>query len=230
MTLQKKNYEIITDELRRMIEAGLIQPGEKLGSIDQLAANYRVGRSTVREALSHLKALGLIESRQGGGTYVRKPGLEPHALLESLHHSNAELSQVLQVRKILEVGAAELATRHRTDEDVEELGKLIEQMRDAVGNEELSPIYDANFHLAIANASGNAILATMMAHISAAMHRTMKDTRKLWLYSGKEDMAGKLFREHLKLFEAIRDRNPKLAAATMAKHLDRVASALRSVR
>jgi GntR family transcriptional repressor for pyruvate dehydrogenase complex len=230
MTLRKKTYEIITDELRRMIEAGLIRPGEKLSAIDQLAAKYRVGRSTVREALSHLKALGLVESRQGGGTYVRKPGLETNALPESLRHSNAELSQVLQVRKFLEVGAAELAAGRRTAEDVEKLGKLIVQMRDSVGSEELSLIYDANFHLAIAHASGNAILAAMMEHIFSTMLRTMKDSRMLWLSGGERETVGKLLGEHVKLFEAIRDKDAKRAAATMAKHIDRVANALQPAK
>ncbi len=133
MSLQRKNYEIITDELRRFIESGLIKPGEKLDTIDQLATQYRVGKSTVREALSQLKALGLIESRQGGGTYVKKPGLEPSAVLDSLQTSNAELAQVLQVRKILEVGAAGLAALYRTDEDIKEIGKIVEQMKDTVG-------------------------------------------------------------------------------------------------
>lgn len=220
MTLQRKNYEIISDELRRMIEAGLIRPGEKLDSIDRLAAKYGVGRSTVREALSHLKALGLVESRQGGGTYVKKPALELRAMLESLRRSNGELTQVLQVRKMLEVGAAELAAFHRTAEDIERLGGIIARMRGAVGNEELSRIYDAEFHLAVARASGNAVLAAMMEHIASAMLRTMKDSRKLWQDGGEKERAGELFREHLKLFEAIRDGDAKLAAAAMEKHLD----------
>ncbi|MBB6732085.1 FadR/GntR family transcriptional regulator [Cohnella zeiphila] len=227
MNLHKKNYEIITDELRRIIEAGLVKPGEKLETIDQLAAQYRVGRSTVREALSHLKALGLVESRQGGGTYVKKPGLEPQAVFDSLQTSNAELTEVLQVRKILEVGAAELAAKHRTEDDVEELCKIVEQMRNAVGNEGISQIYDTNFHLAIAKASGNKMLETMMTHMPNAIYRTIQDSRKIWLYSGKET-AGKLFEEHRKLFEAIRDGDPKAAAATMAKHLAQVESALQS--
>ncbi|MCQ6563857.1 FadR/GntR family transcriptional regulator [Paenibacillus mendelii] len=229
MNLQKKNYEIIADELRRIIEAGLIKPDEKLDTIDQLAAQYRVGRSTVREALSHLKALGLVESRQGGGTYVKRPRLEPKAVLESLETSNAELSQLLQVRKILEVGAAELAAKHRTAEDIEELGKIIGQMRGAVGNEEISQIYDTNFHLAVAKASGNAILETIMTHISAAMYRTAKDSRRLWLYSGK-GAAGKLFEEHKRMFEAIRDGDPKTAVSTMVKHIAQVENALQSVK
>lgn len=229
MRLQKKNYEIITDELRRIIESGVIKPGDKLDTIDQLALQYRVGRSTVREALSHLKALGLVESKQGGGTFVKKPGLEPAAVLDSLQTSNAELTQVLQVRKILEVGAAELAAKHRTDQDIEDLGKIVEQMRYAVGNEEISQIYDTNFHLAIAKASRNAMLETMMTHISATIFRTIQDSRKLWLYSGK-DTAGKLFEEHKKLYEAIRDGDAKAAAATMTKHLAQVENALQSAK
>lgn len=221
MNLHKKNYEVITDELRRVIEAGIIKPGDKLDTIDRLAAMYRVGRSTVREALSHLKALGLVESRQGGGTYVRKPGLEPQAVLESLQPSTPELLQLLQVRKILEVGAAELAAKHRTAHNIEELAKLVGQMRDAIGNEEISQIYDTNFHLAIAKASGNTMLETTMSHISEAMYRTVKDSRRLWLYGGKAAV-GKLFEEHKKLFEAIRDGDPKAAAATMTKHLAQV--------
>ncbi|MGG1516924.1 FadR/GntR family transcriptional regulator [Paenibacillus oryzisoli] len=225
MNLYKKNYEIIADELRRILEAGLIKPGEKLDSIDQLAAQYRVGRSTVREALSHLKALGLVESRQGGGTYVKKPGPRPQAVLDSLQTSNAELIEVLQVRKIIEVGAAELAANYRTEDDVKELGKIIEQMRNAVGNEDISQIYETNFHLAIAKASGNKMLESMMTHISSAIHRTIQDSRRLWLYSGK-DTAGKLFEEHRRLFEAIRDRDPQAAAATMTRHLAQAESAL----
>ncbi|MGG6310805.1 FadR/GntR family transcriptional regulator [Paenibacillus macerans] len=229
MSLQRKIYEIITDELRRIIELDLIKPGEKLDTIDQLAAQYRVGKSTVREALSQLKALGLIESRQGGGTYVKKPGIESSAVLDSLQTSNAELAQVLQVRKILEVGAAGLAAQYRTDEDIKEIGKIIEQMKDTVGNEEISGFYDTNFHFAIARASRNLILVTMMAHIADAMHRMIKDSCKLWLYSGKET-ADKLFEEHRKLFEAIRDGDPKAAAATMTKHLTQVENALQSAK
>ncbi|KIL36425.1 hypothetical protein SD70_31615 [Gordoniibacillus kamchatkensis] len=229
MNLQKKNYEIITDELRRIIESGIIKPGDKLDTIDKLAERYRVGRSTVREALSHLKALGLVESRQGGGTYVRKPAIEPEAVLESLQTSNAELTQVLQVRKILETGAAELAAKHRTDTDVAELGTLIGQMEQALGNEEMSQLYDTNFHLAIAKATHNPMLETIMGHISATIFRTIQDSRKLWLYSEKSS-AATLLREHQRIFEAIRDGDAKMAAATMAKHLAQVEAALKSTK
>ena len=70
MNLNRKNVEIIADELERQIEKGILKPGEKLESIEKLAERYRVGRSTIREALSRLKAKGMVEARQGGGTYV----------------------------------------------------------------------------------------------------------------------------------------------------------------
>ena len=229
MSLHKKNYEIIAGELRRVIEEGVIKPGDKLDTIDQLAVLYRVGRSTVREALSHLKALGLIESRQGGGTYVRRKAPEPAEVLGSLQSSNAELNQVLQVRQIIEVGTAELAAKFRTEADILELARIIELMEHAVGNEEISQIYDTNFHLAIAKASQNPMLEAMMSHISVTILRTIQDSRKLWLYSERET-ARKLFEEHKNIYEAIRDRSPKTAATVMTKHLAQVDKALQSTQ
>jgi GntR family transcriptional repressor for pyruvate dehydrogenase complex len=229
MNLQRKNYEIITDELRRIIEAGLVKPGDKLDTIERLAEQYRVGRSTVREALGHLKALGLVESRQGGGTYVKQRAVEPAAVLDSLHTSGAELKQVLDARKILEVGAAELAARERTAADVEELGKLIEQMGNALGDEEISQLYDTNFHLAIAKATHNPIIETVMGHISSTIFRTIQDSRKLWLYSERSS-AVNLLREHQRIYEAIREGDAAKAATTMAKHLAQVEAALQSAK
>lgn len=226
MNLQRKNYEIIADELRRLIESSVVQPGDKLETIDRLAARYRVGRSTVREALSHLKALGLVESRQGGGTYVRRSALAPVATLDLLQTSGAELKQILQVRRMLEVGAAELAAQNRTEAAIRELGQIVEEMRIAIGDEEISQIHDTNFHLAIARASGNPILEDMMSHISATLFRTIQDSRKLWLYSEKET-ADKLFEEHQSIFQAIRSQNAQDAAAAMIRHLGRVEDALR---
>lgn len=227
MNLQKKNYEIIADELQRMIQSGVVKPGDKLDTIDRLAVQYRVGRSTIREALSHLKAIGLVESKQGGGTYVKKVSMEKEDVLNSLKHSHAELKQVLQVRKILEAGAVELAARYRTNANLDEMSQIILNMENAIGNEEISQIYDTNFHLLIAKASQNPILETMMGHISNIIFQTIQDSRKLWLYSEK-DTAKKLFEEHKKIYESIREQDTKAAMETMSRHLGQVERALQS--
>ncbi|MEW9673447.1 FadR/GntR family transcriptional regulator [Ammoniphilus sp. 3BR4] len=224
MNLSKKNYEIITEELQRIIESGLIKPGEKMDTIENLAKQYYVSRSTIREALSHLKAMRLIESRQGGGIYVK------HTTLQSLSdidlNNNMELTQLLQVRKIIEVGCIELASELRTSDDLAELKKIVQQMRDCVGNEELSQIYDINFHFAIAKATKNPFLQMMMESISSSMTRTIRDSRKLWLYTESKS-ASKLFEEHNNMLKYITNRDSKSAVDVMREHLAKVESVMR---
>ncbi len=228
MGLNRKNYEIVADELMQMIVSGVIKPGNKLEPIETLARQYRVGRSTVREALSLLKARGMIQSVQGDGTYVadnqaHSLGLAQNAVLASA----TELLQLLQVRKIVEVGCISLATQFRTQANVDELDRVVQHMKHSVGNEEVSQGYDLNFHLAIARATQNPLLQQMMEGISATMMRTIRDTRKLWLYSERES-AARLFEEHRLMYQAIVDHDHQTATDTMARHLDKVAAVLRS--
>lgn len=223
MDLGKKNYEIITEELQRIIETGKVKPGEKLDTIENMAKRYRVGRSTVREAISHLKARGLLETKQGGGTYVRAQALESMASRQI--KDREDLRRLLEVRGILEVGSIELAAAHRSEADLDELAGIVSLMEEAIGNEEISQVHDVNFHLAIAKATQNPLLRQMMESISAMMMRTIRDSRSLWLFSEQES-AHRLFQEHRQMLEAIRDRNPRRAAETMKSHLAKVGKAL----
>lgn len=216
MDLSKKNVDIVTEELQRIIESGLVKPGEKLDTIENMAVRYRVGRSTVREAISHLKARGLIETKQGGGTFVKAQALE--SIQSRKINDRQELIQLLQVRKIVEVGSIELAAEFRTDKDLEELGAIVRHMEDAIGNEEMSQVYDVNFHLAIARAAQNKMLEGMMESVSDMMFRTMRDTRSLWMFSEQES-ARRLFQEHQQMFQAIADQNKSEAAKIMKLHL-----------
>lgn len=223
MDLGKKNYEIITEELERIIETGRVKPGEKLDTIENMAKRYRVGRSTVREAISHLKARGLLETRQGGGTYVRAQALQSMASRQI--KDREDLQQLLEVRGILEVGSIELAAAHRNEADLAELSRIIGLMEEAIGNEEISQVHDVNFHLAIAKATQNPLLRQMMESISAMMMRTIRDSRNLWLFSEQES-ARRLFQEHRQMLEAIRDQDALGAAEIMTTHLAKVGNAL----
>ncbi len=216
MELSKKNVDIVTEELQRIIESGLVKPGEKLDTIENMAVRFRVGRSTVREAISHLKARGLIETKQGGGTYVRAQALE--SIQRRKIADRNELIQLLQVRKIVEVGSIELAAEFRSDKDLEKLQMVIRHMEEAIGNEEMSQVYDVNFHLAIAKATHNPMLEEMMESVSGMMFRTMRETRSLWLFSEQES-ARRLFQEHQQMYQAIADRNKSEAAKIMKLHL-----------
>ncbi|MCL6453350.1 MAG: FadR family transcriptional regulator [Alicyclobacillus sp.] len=225
MQLSQKAYERIAEQIWRDVENGVHKPGARLDTIEQLAKRYQVGRSTIREALSLLKARGLIESVQGGGTYVRQRTLEQFREAGAgWLTSPSELKELLQVRKILEVGAISLAAMERTESDVAELGQIVEQMRHSVGDEEMSQLHDIHFHQSIARASHNRLLVNLMESLSRSMARTMRDTRKLWLYREAASAAA-LFEEHQQMYQAIVDHDPAAAAVRMTEHLDRVARA-----
>ena len=151
----KKIYEEIADALIESIRTGELLPGEKLDSVQALSESFQVSRSAVREALSALKAIGLIEMKQGEGTYVKQ--FDPEQLAFSLSPAflmkQHDVRQLLEVRTIIETGAVKKAALLRTDDDLHQLRDALEQMKQAEAREEIGEEADLTFHLALAKAS-----------------------------------------------------------------------------
>jgi len=230
MVLTKKNYQIVADEIGRMIAEGMLRPGDKIATIDRLAEQFGVGKSTVREALSQLKARNLIEARQGEGTYVKKNAAAAMASLPPLLSSPPdELLHLLQVRKVIESGCAELAALHRDEHDLTLLEQILEKMSLSVNSEESSRLVDIQFHTAIAAATKNPYLTAMMNSLSEAMNASIRDSRNLWLYA-RGDSSVRLWQEHQEIYQAIRDRDPEAARSRLLRHLEQVEQALHEKR
>ncbi|GAB3055197.1 FadR/GntR family transcriptional regulator [Virgibacillus ainsalahensis] len=215
----KKIYEEVADSLIEMIKVGSLSPGDKLESVEQLAKNFDVGRSAIREALSGLRTMGLVEMRQGEGTYVKEFDASkftlpvPSAFLMKME----DVKELYQVRKILEVGTAGLAAAHHQEEDLLAIEKALEEMKDTNGNEELAEKADHGFHLAIAKATHNQMLIYLMGSVSEIMAETIRETRRLLLYS--EGRADQLFTEHQLIYEAIKEGQSDQAEKYMYDHL-----------
>lgn len=220
----KKGYEMVMEHLKKQIEDGVLKPGDRLDSVVDLAAQYGVGRSTMREALSALKAMGWLDIRHGGGTFVNK-NLPTSSNEIPLFNPEQSLREVLEVRKILEIEAAALAAGKRTEKNLTQLDKVLEQMQLHVHDEKLSEQADVTFHLEIARASQNQLLFRLMDSLSNHLQDTIRDTRRLWFY-GEEAEAVKLLQEHQAIYEAIFDADPQLASARMRQHLERVENTL----
>ncbi|MDF2903988.1 MAG: GntR family transcriptional regulator, partial [Bacillus sp. (in: firmicutes)] len=101
---QTKIYEEVADAVHDKIKSGELKPGDKLDSVQQLAENFCVSRSAVREALTALKAMGLIEMKQGEGTYIREfePTLISSPLTSAILMNEDDVRNLVEVRKILE--------------------------------------------------------------------------------------------------------------------------------
>src|SRR5262249_53378671 len=158
-------YEHIVEQIRALIREGSWAPGDQIPPERELAERFRVSRTSVREALRALEMQGVIESRQGGGTFVRSA--EPELLIPPLAsvilRGQRELGEVLEVRELLEPGVARCAALRATPEAVQELDAVLVRQRALVEHDEQFVEQDAAFHAALARAADNRILQNLYA-------------------------------------------------------------------
>ena len=209
-----------------MIREKEIKPGDQLASVQTLAEQFGVGRSAVREALSALRAKGLLEMRQGEGTFVRSYDrtVISHAIPTAVLMNPKEIRDLLEVRKFLEVGSAGAAAERRSEEDLARMRAALSDMEEHLDDEAVGERADVQFHLAVTKASANGMLQHLMNTVAETMTANMGDSRRLWLYAGHSSSAKQLFKEHQAIDEAIRERNRKQAEEEqlMFRHLDKV--------
>lgn len=209
--------------LHEKIRNGELKPGDRLDSVEHLAEQLQVSRSAVREALSALKAMGLIEIKQGSGTFVKELSDQQldFPLSSSMLNNLQSVSHLLELRKIIEVGTVASATRNRTSQDLERLEQILNEMKNVQGDGELGEKVDFDFHSAIANASQNPLLANLLDQVSGLMIETMRETRRIWLFS-KQTTSEQLYDEHMQIYLAIKQQNVELAELAMYSHLSNV--------
>lgn len=226
----RKIYEEVTDSLTELIRSGQLKPGDKLESVERLALNFQVGRSAIREALTALRAMGLIEIRHGEGTFVRNfdANMLTIPTYTSLLMKKEHISQLLEVRKILEVGAVKSAAIQRDEMSLKEITSALDEMRNARNEDHLGQA-DHRFHTAIAKATKNDVLVNLMDNISEMVANTMKDTRRLWL-SLNEGSIDLLYYEHKDILRAIEKQDGDQAQQLMLKHLEQVEKVLKQLK
>lgn len=215
----KKTYEIVAESIINMIKSGDLQPGDRLDSIQRLSKRFGVSQSAVREALSGLRVMGLIEMRQGEGTYVKSYDPTHFSLPVSTAFlmKREDVRDLYELRKILEVGAARLAAKYRDEKDLQQMKVTIDEMALAKERGEMGEKADLKFHMIIANATCNKLLINLMNNVTDIMRETITETRRLLLHT--EDRATILLDEHKLIYQAIKEKKPELAAQYMYAHL-----------
>ncbi|WP_219838223.1 FadR/GntR family transcriptional regulator [Paenibacillus sp. R14(2021)] len=229
--LSKRNhYEEIAEQLKRLITDGKVKVGDKLPSTKEMSEQFGVGRSTMREALSALKAMGFIEIRQGGGcTVISSAPIEVELPeLQSLRMNRETLLELLEARQSLEVANASIAADKATDEDIAMLRGLVHEMEASVGDDAEGERTDLLFHLSLAKATRNSILIRLFESIIGQLETAIREIRRVEIYANRS-VAERLYREHLAIFEAVAARDAELAGQRMKAHLAHVVSNLMSV-
>ncbi|MBW3492922.1 FadR family transcriptional regulator [Bacillus sp. FDAARGOS_1420] len=219
----KKIYEEVSEAILTMIKNGTLKPGDKLLPVHQLAEQFQVGRSAVREALSALRAMGLIEMKQGEGTYVRN--FDPSSLTKSLNNKllmkKEDILNLLEVRKVLEVGAVRAAAAKRTEANLQNMKQWLDEMAKSIGNEKAGEKADFHFHMGIAESSHNNILLELMNHVSEMIAETIGESRRIILY-GEQTTSERLLEEHQSIYDAVLKQDVELAQQAMLDHLTNV--------
>ncbi len=216
--VQKVNaVEQVFDQMQQLLIEGVWKTGEKIPSENELCETFGVSRITIRQAMQKLKALGLIETRTGSGSYVRKVQLDDtlQDLVPLMYIGNISQRQVFQFREMIDTESIRIAAPIATSEDLDRLAFLIEKMRKAAddSNGELFSRYDLEFHMEIVKITKNPliirtnqILLHVMAELMNSVIEKMRfapglDYHTRILKSMKEHdgpLAEKLMREHIR--------------------------------
>jgi DNA-binding FadR family transcriptional regulator len=161
----------IASTMRRQIEAGELAAGDRLPGHRDLARQFSVSMSSVREAISMLVSAGLVETRAGRGTFVAAEPQLDHRVGPPL--TRAEVEELVEARVLIEVRLAELAAERASDEQIDTLLEAVVHMDAASTSSDSYPDADVEFHLALAAAANNRYLLQAMNDLRAYLRDDM---------------------------------------------------------
>jgi len=206
----------VIEHVRRLIERGELRPGDRLQAERELAVQIGVSRPTVRVGLRALAAMGVVRTRHGAGTFVTEfPVLdsEPLSFLAALHGFTRD--EMYEARRILEVGAAALAAERATPDQMTAISEEIANLFASMDDPQAFLVHDIRFHRAVAAASGNPIVASLVEMVSVVSYDQQRKTAERATGRNLRDAA----EMHRRVYQAIRSRNPEEARGAMNEHL-----------
>ncbi len=203
--------------ITREIALGNFRPGEQLPGEHQLADSLGVSRNVVREAISQLRADGVILARQGVGAFVQEPERRSAIRLDSeALKAEGSMQRLFELRGILEIEAAGLAAERRSEESLRKIKQALDRMSGEERWEEGSIEADLVFHREIARATGNDYIYTFVCFICEQIRRSIyiaRDTNPL------HELVEVNVAEHVRVFEALEAGDADAARQAMGRHI-----------
>lgn len=226
---KRRTYELIVEQINVLCLEKNLKPGDRLPSERDLASLFGVSRNSIREALKDLAIKGIIEIRQGGGSYLApsKRDMLGNELRTHLDETEALLiDEMLELRRAFEVEAASLAAQRATSENLEAIKNALTQMAAAAEDPEVGVQADLDFHLKVAVATKNQLLIDLMGTLAKRMEDNIRATRQHRFTDANRHQD--TFKEHEEIYLAIASRNSELAKQLMEKHISRIRTELHS--
>ncbi len=218
----KRTYESIIDSIKTDLITGKLSSGDKLPPERDLARQFGVSRTSIREALRTLEILGVIESIQGSGNFITgnytKSLTESMSMMFLLQQFNS--LQISELREALETKAALLAVENITDEQIKRLEEIVREMS-VTEDENKNVALDSELHYTIAAASHNSIIIQILKILEELINIYIKDRRKEIL-SNKNNVS-RLQNIHERIVYSLKDRDPKSTHEAIMQHFDIIA-------
>jgi GntR family transcriptional repressor for pyruvate dehydrogenase complex len=208
----------VADALAAEIRAGRLAAGDKLPTEADLVGQFAVSRTVVREAISRLKSLGLVDSRQGSGVFVKRAGFSPLNFDARHAESKQAVVQIVEVRRALEAEVAGLAAQRRTATDVKRIRRAVEALDKAVRGGGDGVAEDVNYHRAIAEAARNPFLIGTLDYLQQFLRGVTRVTRAN--EARRADFMDQVRNEHEAIVRAIEGGDPAKARQAAARHMD----------
>jgi GntR family transcriptional repressor for pyruvate dehydrogenase complex len=214
-TTRRPLHKEIAEVLSERILSGQYPEQSLLPPERVLCQEHRVSRTVIREAIQCLESRGLVRIDRGRGTRVAaaRHDLVTDSLKLMLRRKQHTMEQLLEVRKVLETGMVALAAQRRTDEDLARMSAALELMRRNPGEPAGYVDADLEFHAAIAGATRNPVLLTILEPLAELLRQSRVAT-----FSGEKTVKVRT-RQHEQVFQRIRDRDAAGAQAAMFHHL-----------
>jgi GntR family transcriptional regulator, transcriptional repressor for pyruvate dehydrogenase complex len=208
--------EQIVKQIQGLISEGNLKPGDRLPPEREFAQRFQVSRNSVRAAIRTLETLGIVETRQGEGTFIRENIM--NSLTDNISNVLAarrkSITDVIIARKIFEPGIAYQAARQATTEQISELEEVLHRYEEKVTRDEPILEEDQRFHYLLARMTCNSIV---MQIINTLMD-TLRESRELFFkYHGNVSLEG-----HRRIVSALKSKDPEAASQAMLKHIEEV--------
>lgn len=211
----RRLYQQIADQIRDLIDRGGFEPGARLPPERDLAQQLGVSRPSLREALIALDVEGRVEVRGGSGVYVL--AAKPEPLPARTAAMGDSPSQLMEARSIIEGEVVLLACARITDEPLARMRQLLKGMESAIEHRRPKVDLDREFHLTLAEASGNAVLSRLVAELFDERHSPISAKIRLRFESTRSWKEA--LKEHAAILAAVEARDPVAAQAAMRAHL-----------
>ena len=212
----------LSDQVASAIQAEIVTSrliaGDKLPTEAMLVKQFAVSRTVVREAVSRLKSLGLVETRQGSGAFVKAAGFSPLQFDAGSAVSKRAVVQMVEVRRALEAEVASLAAQRASAGDIQRIEQAVKALDRAVKKGGDGVDEDVALHRAIADAAQNQFLIRTLDYLRQFLHGATRVTRAN--EARRTDFAAQVQAEHAAIVNAITSGDASKARKAAARHMD----------